>query len=89
MVGLLSPGVQTGYNFAGNFLQYGRTKNVFSSFCRIKWDTRHIKKNESNQCTIQGVEAKKKESYQMTVEERYTTFRAKIEQMNLRVKRES
>ena len=60
MVGLLSPGVQTGYNFAGNFLQYGRTKNVFSSFCSIKWDTRHIKKNESNQCTIQGVEAEKK-----------------------------
>ena len=31
----------------------------------------------------------KKESYQMTVEERYTTFRAKIEQINLRFKRDS
>ena len=72
-----------------SFSNTAEQKTFLAHFVALNGIRVILKKNESNQCTIQGVEAKKKESYQMTVEERYTTFRAKIEQINLRVKRDS
>ena len=89
MVGLLSPGVQTGYNFAGNLLQYGRTKTFLAHFVALNGIRVILKKMSPISALFKELTLKKKESYQMIVEERYTTSRAKIEQINLRVKRDS
>ena len=75
---------QSGVKFPGQFLKNGCTKtNTLNTVCSTAWDTHYIKK------WVQSVHSsrsysKNKVPYQITLEERYTTFRAKIDQQNIR-----
>ena len=79
----LSSGGQTGIKFSVQFLKNGWTKtNVLCANCSTAWDTLYIKK------WAQSVHSSRSYSkitvpYQMSLEERYTTFRAKIEHLNI------
>ena len=73
---------QSGVKFPGQFLKNGWTKtNALSSVFSTAWDTHHIRK------WAQSVHSSRSYSkinvpYQRTTEERYTTFRAKIDLQN-------
>ena len=81
---LLFSGGQSGVKFPVQFLKNGGTKkNALSFVCSTAWDTHHIKKWTQSVYSSRSY-SKNKVPYQMTREERYTTFRAKIERLNLR-----
>ena len=75
---------QSGVKFPGQFLKNGWTKtNALNTVCSTAWDTHYIKKWTQSVHSSRSY-SKNNVPYQMTLEERYTTFRAKIEQQNLR-----
>ena len=79
----LSSGAQSGVNFPGQFLKNGWTKtNALSTACSTAWDTRHIKK-WAQSVHFSRSYSKNKVPYQVPLEERNTTFRAKIEHLNI------
>ena len=79
-----SSGVNLGSSFPGQFLKNGWTKtNALSTVCSTAWDTHYIKKWAQSVHSSRRF-SKIKVPYQMTPEERYTTFRAKIEHLNHR-----
>ena len=75
--------VKLGPNSKANFSKTAESKRSLSTFGITARDTHHIKK-KPNHCILQRVIAKKKVPYQMSLEERYITFRAKIEHQNNR-----
>ena len=78
----LSSGGQCGVKFPGQFLKNGWTKtNALSTVCSTAWDTLHIKKWAQSVISSRS-SSKNKVPYQMTPEQRYSTFRAKIDLLN-------
>ena len=79
---LISSGGQNGAKFFGQFLQNGWTKkNALGTVCSTAWDTHHIKKWAQSVHSSRSY-SENKVPYQITPEERYTTFRAKIDHLN-------
>ena len=77
-------GAEIEAKFPGQFLENGWTKtNARSTVCSTARDTHHIKKWTQSVHSSRSY-SKKKVPYQMTMEERYTTSRAKIEHLNHR-----
>ena len=76
---------QSGVNFPGQFLKNGwRKTNALretNAVCSTAWDTHHIKKWAQSVHSSRSY-IKYKVPYQMTPEQRHSTFRAKINHLN-------
>ena len=76
-----SPADQNRGTWPGQFLKNSWTKtNALNIVCSTAWDTHHIKK-WARLVHSRRSYSKKKVPYQTTLEERYTTSRAKIEHL--------